>query len=111
MVDMQLSSVVLPEPDGPMMATNSPRVTSKLTPASAYMRFWRPPNTFSILRTQRMGEDAERDDPVTLAGGVAMTSDMDAPSRARHLDGGVGEHASDDRRRNERDGSHALRHR
>ena len=39
MVEMQLSIVVLPEPDGPMMATNSPRATSKLTPASAYTRF------------------------------------------------------------------------
>lgn len=34
-VAMQLSSVVLPDPDGPMMATNSPDSTSKLTPASA----------------------------------------------------------------------------
>ncbi len=35
MVAMQLSSVVLPEPDGPMMATVSPVATEKLTPASA----------------------------------------------------------------------------
>ena len=111
MVEMQLSRVVLPEPDGPMMATNSPRATSKLTPARAYIRFWRPPNTLSMLRTQRMGEDAERDDPVTLAGGVAMTSDMDSPSRARHFDRCVGEHAGDECRRHERNGPYALRYR
>ncbi len=28
-------SVDLPEPDGPMMARNSPRATSRLTPRSA----------------------------------------------------------------------------
>ncbi len=35
MVEMQLSSVDLPEPDVPMIAMNSPVRTSKLTPSSA----------------------------------------------------------------------------
>ena len=32
-VDMQFKSVDLPEPDGPMIPTNSPSSTKKLTPA------------------------------------------------------------------------------
>ena len=35
MVEMQLSRVVLPEPEGPMIARNSPASTSKLTRSSA----------------------------------------------------------------------------
>ena len=35
MVEMQLSNVVLPEPDAPMMARNSPASTLKLTRFSA----------------------------------------------------------------------------
>ena len=37
MVEMQLSSVDLPEPDVPMIAMNSPVRTSKLTPSSAFV--------------------------------------------------------------------------
>jgi hypothetical protein len=36
-VAMQLSSVDLPEPDGPMIATNSPRCTVRLTPFRAFV--------------------------------------------------------------------------
>ena len=35
MAAMTLSSVLLPEPDAPITATNSPFSTEKLTPASA----------------------------------------------------------------------------
>lgn len=35
MVETTLRSVLLPEPDGPITATNSPFSTSKVTPASA----------------------------------------------------------------------------
>jgi hypothetical protein len=34
-VPMMCSSVVLPDPDGPTIATSSPRVTVRLTPRSA----------------------------------------------------------------------------
>ena len=34
-VARQLSRVDLPDPDGPMMPTNSPSATAKLTPSSA----------------------------------------------------------------------------
>ena len=56
MVLMQLSSVDLPEPDGPMMATNSPGATCMLTFSSAMVRATsarlpRPPYTFVTLRT------------------------------------------------------------
>ena len=50
---MQLSSVVLPEPEGPMMATNSPRSTSKLTPSRARVVLPRlPPYTFWTSATR-----------------------------------------------------------
>ena len=35
MAPMTFSSVVLPQPDGPMSATNSPRRTVRSTPRSA----------------------------------------------------------------------------
>ena len=35
---MMFIAVDLPEPDGPMMATNSPRSIDRLTPASALTR-------------------------------------------------------------------------
>ena len=58
MVETQFKSVVLPEPEGPMMPTNSPAATSKLTPASAWVTESRLPKTFSMERTERMGEPA-----------------------------------------------------
>ena len=39
--ERQLSRVVLPQPDGPMIATISPRATAKSTPRSAARR-WEP---------------------------------------------------------------------
>ncbi len=36
MVATQFRSVVLPEPDGPMMPTNSPGITSKLMSRTAW---------------------------------------------------------------------------
>ena len=58
MVETQFRSVVLPEPEGPMMPTNSPAATSKLTPARAWVTESRLPKTFSMERTERMGEPA-----------------------------------------------------
>lgn len=49
-----MSSVVLPEPDGPITATNSPAATLKLTPAKARVMESRVPNVFSTWRTDRM---------------------------------------------------------
>ena len=60
MVATQFSSVVLPEPDGPMMPTNSPGATSKLMSLMARVTESRLPYTFSIWRTDRMGR-APRD--------------------------------------------------
>ena len=42
-VEMQLSIVVLPDPEGPMMAMYSPGATSKETPSSARVTFARVP--------------------------------------------------------------------
>lgn len=41
-----------------MMPTNSPAATSKLTPASAWVTESRLPKTFSMERTERIGEPA-----------------------------------------------------
>ena len=43
MVETQLSSVVLPEPEGPMTATNSPRATSSEMPSRARVTLLRLP--------------------------------------------------------------------
>ena len=43
MVETQLSSVVFPEPEAPMMPTNSPGRTSKLRSLRAVVRFPRLP--------------------------------------------------------------------
>ena len=43
MVETQLSSVVLPEPEGPMTATNSPRATSSEMPSRARVTLSRLP--------------------------------------------------------------------
>ena len=43
MVDTQLSSVDLPEPEAPMMPTNSPRITVNDTSASARVTLLREP--------------------------------------------------------------------
>ena len=46
MVAMQLSSVVFPDPLGPMMPTNSPRSTEKLRPSKAVVTDPLPPYSF-----------------------------------------------------------------
>ena len=46
---MQLSSVVLPQPDGPMIATISPRGTASEMPRSACTGFW--PVSLYVLTT------------------------------------------------------------
>ena len=43
MVETQLSRVVLPEPEGPMTATNSPEPTARLTPSRARVTLSLPP--------------------------------------------------------------------
>ena len=53
MVAMQLSSVVLPEPDAPMMPTKSPFSADRLTPASARVEAPLPAYTFSRFRTSK----------------------------------------------------------
>ena len=59
MVATQFRSVVLPEPDGPMMPTNSPGITSKLMSRTALVTESLFPYTFSIWRTDRMGREPD----------------------------------------------------
>ena len=89
MVATQLSSVVLPEPEGPMMPTNSPGITSKLMSLMACVTESRLPYTFSIWRTDRTGRGVPAQAagwnveapacagvPVAALPGVAYTSVM-----------------------------------
>ena len=55
MVDTQLSNVDLPEPEAPMMPTNSPRLTVKLTSLSARVTLPSAPYTFSRCATSSTG--------------------------------------------------------
>ena len=57
-----------------------------------------------------MGEEPVRDAFVVDAGGVAITSDMNAPSRTRNFDRCIGEHTGDNCPRHESDGTDALRY-
>ena len=60
-VPIRCSRVVLPDPDGPTMATSSPSVTAKLTPRSAVHRrlglgrSWSPPSSSSTGARCRHG--------------------------------------------------------
>ena len=49
MVEMQLSNVLLPDPEGPITPTNSPCFMVKLTPASALVILVRVPKYFSTF--------------------------------------------------------------
>ena len=55
MVETQLSNVDLPEPEAPMMPTNSPRLTVKLTSLSARVTLPSAPYTFSRFATSSTG--------------------------------------------------------
>ena len=55
MVETQLSNVDLPEPEAPMMPTNSPRLTVKLTSLSARVTLPSAPYTFSRCATSSTG--------------------------------------------------------
>ncbi len=50
MVETQLSNVDLPEPEAPMMPTNSPRLTVKLASLSARVTLPSAPYTFFEMR-------------------------------------------------------------
>ena len=58
MVETQLSSVDLPEPEAPMMPTKSPFATVNETSRSACVTLLRLPYTFSIWRTSSTGAAA-----------------------------------------------------
>src|SRR3954454_20013430 len=49
------SSVLLPDPDGPMIATNSPSSTRASTPRRAWTAPAPSPNTFATPRASRAG--------------------------------------------------------
>src|SRR5437868_4617794 len=85
-------SVDLPEPDGPMMATDSPSMMSSETPSSACTVS--PPTTYSLRRSRKemsasavMGADTSGTG-LDRRAGAGLLLDLDAverPQVAQHL--------------------------
>ena len=81
-VETQLSSVDLPEPEAPMMPTNSPAATSNETSRRACVTLLRLPYTFSTCRTSSTGDAADATGVAVAPTGAAACAGIPAAARA-----------------------------